>query len=110
VVGILLTALALAIVFRGHPTGEGGDRPFPRGGDARRVLGVIGSLAFYVVALPVLGHPISSGVFFVATLLVMGMGSWKLAVGGGVLAALISWYLFGVVLQVPLPLAPIIGL
>ncbi len=109
IVGILLTALALVIALRGTPSGEGGDNRFPRGGDARRVLGVIGSLAFYVVALPVLGHPVSSGVFFAATLMVMGVGSWKLGAVGGVLAAMLSWYLFAVLFQVPLPLAPILG-
>ncbi len=110
VVGIGLTALSLFIALRASFSGERGESPFPRGVDLQRVFAAFGSLAFYVVALPVLGHPLSSGIFFGATLRVMGMRSWKRVALGGVSAALLSWYLFRVVLEVPLPLAPLVGL
>lgn len=110
VAGIGLTALSLFIAVRTSFSGERGHSPFPRGADLRRVFGTFGSLAFYVVALPHLGHPLSSGIFFGATLRVMGMRSRKKVAIGGSLAALLSWYLFRVVLEVPLPLAPLVGL
>jgi len=109
-VGAALTMLSLLMALRASVSVERGESPFPRGADACRAAGVFGSLAFYTMALPLLGHPLSSGVCFGAILRFMGLRRWNRILIGACAAALLSWYLFGVLLKIPLPLLPVLGL
>lgn len=110
IVGIALTIVSLFIGLRSLHQQVPAESLLPAGRDLRRVLVLVGWMVFYVLTMPVLGHPLSSSFFFGGALREMGVMDWKWVCAGAFLAALISWYLFGVMLQVPLPLAPIMGL
>jgi len=109
-VGAVLTILSLLMALRASVSVERGESPFPWGVDACRTAGVFGSLAFYTITLPLLGHPLSGGVCFGAILRIMGLRRWNRILPGACAAALLSWYLFGVLLELPLPLLPLLGL
>ena len=109
-VGIILMILTLIMAIRASISKEGGESPFPKGRESSRVLGMFGSLVFYTIALPILGHPVSSAICFGVILKVMGMRQWGRVLLGGGSAAIISWYLFGILLEIPLPLMPLLGL
>ncbi|MBM4442176.1 MAG: tripartite tricarboxylate transporter TctB family protein [Candidatus Rokubacteria bacterium] len=79
----------------------GGDAPARR----RRVLATVMALVAFCFVLPSIGYPIAALAFTVAMLI--GLGSrWPVAMGTGVAAALGSYYLFAVLLDVPLPRGP----
>ena len=109
-VGAALTILSLVMALRAFVSGEKGQSPFPRGRVAWRAAGVFGSLVFYTITLTFLGHPIASGICFGAILRFMGLKRWtRIFLGAGV-AAVSSWYLFSKLLEIPLPLLPLLGL
>jgi len=109
-IGTALTILSLVMAIRASVSVERGESPFPRGRVACHVAGVFGSLVFYTIALSFLGHPVSSGICFGAILRIMGLRRWNRILPGACVAALVSWYLFGVLLELPLPLLPLLGL
>jgi len=109
-VSVVLTILTFIMAIRASVSRERGENPFPRGSEGCRVLGVFGSLVFYGITLSFFGHPISSAICFGAILKIMGLKQWNRIIIGGCLAALISWYLFGILLELPLPLLPMLRL
>jgi putative tricarboxylic transport membrane protein len=76
---------------------------WPRGEDRRRVLVILGASLGYVVSLQVLGHPAAGTMVLLVVFRVMGMRNWGLALALAAAMALGSQYLFGVLLDVPLP-------
>jgi hypothetical protein len=80
-----------------------GELQLPKGRDLGRVLAVIAGTVAYVVLLPYAGHLIASVVTVFIVLQTMGLSSWPLKVGFTVVIALGSYYLFDVILNVPLP-------
>jgi hypothetical protein len=109
-VGVVLMIMSLVMALHASVSVERGENPFPRGREACRVLGVFGSLVFYTIALSFLGHPLSSGICFGAILRIMGLRNWNRILIGACAAALISWYLFGVLLELHLPILPLLDL
>ncbi len=109
-VGAALTILSLVMALRASVSVERCQSPFPRGRGACRAAGVFGSLVFYTITLTFLGHPVSSGICFGAILRFMGLKSWNRILLGACAAALLSWYLFAMLLEIPLPLLPLFGL
>jgi putative tricarboxylic transport membrane protein len=72
-------------------------------GDARgRVVTTAAALIGFCVLLPWLGYPVVALVFVTLLLRWLGAG-WRAAVVTGVTSAAVSYYLFGVLLDVPLP-------
>ena len=70
-----------------------------------RVVGMVLSLLAFCLVMPWIGYPIAS-LAFVTTALV-GLGSrWPMALAVGVLSAALSYVLFAVLLDVPLPRGP----
>ena len=100
-VGVFGAAVALvwvATTLRGQPAAG----PAP-GADGRgRVGATAGLLVAYCLLLPWTGYPVSA--FLFTALLLRGLGArWTAALAIGVVSAVGSYYLFAVLLDVPLP-------
>ena len=75
--------------------------------DARaRVATTVLGLAGFCLLLPWLGYPVCAFLFVGLVLRRLGGGGWPGVVITAVLSALVSHYLFGVLLGVPLPRGP----
>jgi|KBSSwiStaDraftv2_1062776.scaffolds.fasta_scaffold703161_2 hypothetical protein len=99
-----LAALVLAFVgTRPERAAVAADPAEP--GAGRRVFLTTVALLFFCVVMPWVGYPLAAAAFGVAALL--GLGSrWWTATTIGVGSALGSYYLFGILLDVPLPRGP----
>ena len=96
-------ATALAFVSR-RPEAADVEEPISPAARRRVFITTVALLAFCVV-MPWVGYPLAAAAFGVATLL--GLGSrWWTATIIGVGSALGSYYLFAVLLDVPLPRGP----
>ena len=71
----------------------------------RRVAGAVGALAAFCLTLPWIGYPIAAFGFVSVVLWGLG-GRWQAALLTGALGSAGSYYLFGVLLDVPLPPGP----
>jgi hypothetical protein len=71
----------------------------------RRVAGAVGALAAFCLTLPWIGYPIAAFGFVSVVLWGLG-GRWQVALLTGALGSAGSYYLFGVLLDVPLPRGP----
>ncbi len=69
----------------------------------RRVAGAVGALAAFCLTLPWIGYPIAAFGFVSVVLWGLG-GRWQAALLTGALGSAGSYYLFAVLLGVPLPL------
>ena len=70
--------------------------------ERRRVRGAVAALAGFCLALPWIGYPIAAFAFVSIVLRGLG-GRWPAALLTGALSSAGSYYLFGVLLGVPLP-------
>jgi hypothetical protein len=104
-VGAFAGAVAVAWVvraFRRAPAAAGAPLP-PEA--QRRVLATTGLLAAFCLLLPWTGYPVAA--FLFAALLLRRLGArWPGALLTGVAAAAISYYVFAILLGVPLPRGP----
>ncbi len=101
-VGVFGVSVALAwviLAFRRAPAVTGPD--IPAGGHGR-VLATTASLAGFCLVLPWTGYPIVAFLFVGALLRRLG-ADWTAAAVIGLASAAVSYYLFGVLLGVPLP-------
>jgi Tripartite tricarboxylate transporter TctB family len=71
----------------------------------RRVAGAVAALAAFCLTLPWIGYPIAAFGFVSVVLWGLG-GRWQAALLTGALSSAGSYYLFGVLLDVPLPRWP----
>ena len=71
----------------------------------RRVAGAVGALAAFCLTLPWIGYPIAAFGFVSVVLCGLG-GRWQAALLTGALGSAGSYYLFAVLLGVPLPRWP----
>jgi putative tricarboxylic transport membrane protein len=71
----------------------------------RRVAGAVGALAAFCLTLPWIGYPIAAFGFVSVVLWGLG-GRWQAALLTAALGSAGSYYLFGVLLDVPLPRGP----
>ena len=67
-----------------------------------RVLATAAALIAFCLLLPWIGYPVASLLFVTLVLRWLGAG-WRMAVLTGVGSAVVSYYLFAVLLSVPLP-------
>jgi putative tricarboxylic transport membrane protein len=71
----------------------------------RRVLSTVVAVVAFCLVMPWVGYPLAACVFGVAAL--RGLGSrWSAAIVFGVASALVSYFLFAGLLDVPLPRGP----
>ena len=101
-VGIFLCAAALTVLAVGFRRAVGGGVPLEP--DARtRVLVTAAAMAGFCLLVPWLGYPACALVFVALLLRRLGGTAWPGAVVTAVLSAAISYYVFAVLLAVPLP-------
>jgi hypothetical protein len=104
-VGAFAVAVALvwaAIAFRRSPTAPAPSAALPAAEGRRRVLATAAVLVGFCLLLPRAGYPLSAVLF--VTVLLRNLGArWPAAVATGLVSAAASYYLFGVLLSVPLP-------
>jgi hypothetical protein len=122
VVGVFLCATALGLLLRlcrlgplppgagvrsgGEPTGVQGAVTEPAAGTAgalRRLAATVGALAGFSLLLPWIGYPVAAFAFVLVLLRALGTGGWTAAGLWALGAAAVSYYLFAVLLGVPLP-------
>ena len=105
--GVFLCLVAAASMIgrrRGAPAGAG-VASLPR--DARgRVVATILGLVGFCLLLPWLGYPVCAFLFIALLLRRLGGARWPGVVITAVLGAVVSYYVFGVLLGVPLPAGP----
>lgn len=102
-VGILLLVSSLGIGLGAKSKPASDQSEWPKGEGQWRMLAVLAASLIYVVALPYLGHLITSAGVMMVVLHVMGMRSWLLKIGLALVIGIGSLYLFSVILGVPLP-------
>jgi hypothetical protein len=93
--------LAVGAFRRRAPASEAADQRAPVEGFGR-VVATAGSLVGFCLLLPYAGYPGAALVFAAVLLRWLGAGWWS-ALVIGLASATLSYYLFGVVLSVPLP-------
>lgn len=102
-VGILMLASAVGLGLEARVRRLRLETPWPTAAQGRRVLAVLASSLAYALLLPYLGHLFMGTLVSLVVLRVMGMARWSLSIGLAVAAGLGSYYLFGRILDVPLP-------
>lgn len=100
-VGAVLALVWTVSVFRRAPA-SGAAEPRAPGEGLGRVVATAGSLAGFCLLLPYAGYPVAALVFAAVLLRWLG-AAWRSALVIGLASAALSYYLFGVVLSVPLP-------
>lgn len=101
-VGLLLLISSLAFLVRCY-RGGAESAAMPRGADGRRVAGVTAALGAFCLFLPWLGYLLMASALLLAVLRLFGLRHWGASAVLTVAGALGSYYLFAVVLGVPLP-------
>ena len=101
-VGIFLCAAALTVLAVGFRRAAGGGVPLEP--DARaRVLVTAAAMAGFCLLVPWVGYPLCALVFVAVLLRRLGGTRWPGAFVTAALSAAISYYVFAVLLAVPLP-------
>lgn len=100
-VGAVLALVWAVRVFRRAPAAGTAEPRAPVEG-VGRVVATAGSLAGFCLLLPYAGYPVAALVFAAVLLRWLG-AAWRSALVIGLASAALSYYLFGVVLSVPLP-------
>jgi putative tricarboxylic transport membrane protein len=107
-VGVFGAAVSIAwavTTFRRALTVAGGGMPVVQ--DRWRVGVTASLLVAFCWLLPSVGYPLAA--FFFSGLLLLGLGArWKAALAIALACAVLSYYLFGVLLGVPLPRGPLL--
>ena len=106
---ILLSSLGtgLELLFRRFEKEEAAI--WPRGASGRRLLFVLAASLAYGLLLPYLGHPFIATLVTLVVLQVMGVRSWPLKITIALLIGIGSYYLFGKLLAIPLPMGVLFG-
>jgi len=102
-VGILLVAASIGSIVANLLKPAQGELEIPKGKDLGRVLTVLGAAVAYMLLLPYAGHLLSSILLIFVVLHTMRLRSWPMKIGFTIVIALGSYYLFDILLLVPLP-------
>lgn len=104
VLGIILVALSSSLLFLSFRAKEiPREDAFPKGKDRQRIVAVALTLLFFAVFLKPLGFGVCSAVMMVAVLKLFGLRSWIKAILISLVTIAISYYLFVILLDIPLP-------
>lgn len=76
---------------------------FPEGRGIRQLLSITAVMIVYGVALPYTGHLLAAAIVVFGVLQAMGLRRWYIKIGLTVALSLGSFYLFDILLKVPLP-------
>ncbi len=103
-VGTLLVIASIGSILTDLLKPARGELEIPKGKNLGRLLIVAGAAAAYVLLLPYAGHLLSSILVVFIVLHTMGLTSWPMKIGFTIAIALGSYYLFQILLMVPLPM------
>jgi len=98
--GVVMALGWTMTAFRRVPAAAGAERVPAE--HRRRVVATAGVLVGFCLLLPWVGYPVAAFVFVALLLRWLGAG-WRSALVTGLASAAVSYYLFGVLLSVPLP-------
>ncbi|MBI4607455.1 MAG: tripartite tricarboxylate transporter TctB family protein [Candidatus Rokubacteria bacterium] len=101
-VGLLLVASSSAFVFQSLRASSAAAAG-PPAEAGKRVTGVLAVLAAFCLFLPWLGYAVTAPGLLVVILRLFGLARWPVVAALAVVATAASYYLFGVLLGVPLP-------
>jgi len=105
VFGAVVSIAWVVTTFRRAPAAAGGGMAIVQ--DPWRVSVTAGLLIVFCFLLPSAGYPLAA--FFFTGLLLLGLGaSWNAALVIALACAILSYYLFAVLLGVPLPRGPLL--
>jgi hypothetical protein len=102
--GALVALVWTATAFRRAPAARAAERASDRtpAEATGRVAATAAALIAFCLLLPWIGYPVAALLFVALVLRCLGAG-WRMAVLTGVVSAVVSFYVFGVLLGVPLP-------
>jgi putative tricarboxylic transport membrane protein len=102
-VGTLLVIASIGSIITDLVKPAQGELEIPKGKNLGRLLVVAGAAAAYVLLLPYAGHLLAAIMLVFVVLHTMGLTSWPMKIGVTIAIALGSYYLFDILLMVPLP-------
>jgi len=106
IVGVFIVAISLFLLFRPLKKGQESQEQietFPKGADRNRVLAVFVSLLIFTLCLKPLGYLISIVGLMAVIVRLLGLRGWVKIALAAALTGFLSYYLFAVILEVPLP-------
>lgn len=101
-VGAFLLAVSAAHLLQDLRRSSG-TQLLPPAGTGRRVMGVVAALGAFCLLLPWLGYAVAALGLLLAILRLFGLARWRMTAAVALVATVASYYLFAVVLGVPLP-------
>ncbi len=103
IVGILIVISAFGVGLEAKLRRLMIEAQWPKSMDRFRLLAVLISSLAYVLLLPYVGHPFSGTMLSLLVLHFMGLPRWPVRVGLAIGIGLGSYYIFSILLGVPLP-------
>lgn len=102
-VGAFLLAVSVAHLLQDLRRSPGTPLLLPSAEMGRRVMGVVAALGAFCLLLPWLGYGVAALGLLLAILRLFGLARWGMTAAVALVATVASYYLFAVVLGVPLP-------
>lgn len=103
IVGVIVLLASIATFHEAWQMEQSEQVPLPAGKDLSRILGLVGLLLGYLVALPWVGQVIASMLFFVFLMRLISSYSWKRILVSSMTMSLSIYAVFVFLLQVPMP-------
>jgi putative tricarboxylic transport membrane protein len=106
IVGVFIVAISLSLLFHSFKGVQDSQEPsetFPKGADRNRLLAVSVSLLIFALCLKPLGYLISTVGLMAVIVRLFGLRGWAKIALAAALTGFLSYYLFAVILEVPLP-------
>jgi putative tricarboxylic transport membrane protein len=106
ILSIFIIAVAFSLLFRSLKEGseeKDAIEAFPVGTDRNRVLAVFATLIIFALCLKTFGYLISAIGLMAGVVRLFGLQGWAKIALAAVLTGFLSYYLFTVILEVPLP-------
>jgi hypothetical protein len=101
--GVAMVVLAVLFLIGASRRPDPGPSWLPRGYGLVRLVVVLAASVLFVVLLPVLGMPLTTGLFLLGLLRFLEGHAWPIALGVALVTALGNWAIFAWWLRVPLP-------
>jgi hypothetical protein len=105
-VGVFLCLAAAALAVFGFRPAAGTPVPRLAPDERARVVATVAGLAGFCLLMPWLGYPACAFLFVALLLRRLGGSAWPIVVITAALSALLTHYVFGILLGVPLPRGP----
>ena len=106
ILGLLVLSLSASLLaksLRGEKTNEDDRKIFPRGKEAKRIVALNLIMVIYTLLLGFLGYLLCTAGLIALIVWFLGSDSWRKNILISVLTAAVSYYIFAVILEIPLP-------